>query len=155
MSMTLDEAKQLLRQELIKGIPCPCCGRYARMYPRKLNSNMVMFLIDLVRLSERGNWSWISYTSCRFTGRDYNYLPQWELATTTREGEKDKSHSGYWKPTQRGVDFVYARLSVDSHLWIYANESHGPTPNSKPIDVYAALGKKFSYAELMGHAIGT
>ena len=152
---TLEEAKAWLRARLKDGAECPCCEQYARMYKRKLNSNMVAFLIDLVRLSERAGWAWISYTSCRFTGRDYNYLQHWGLAITQRENEKDKSHSGLWQPTQLGVDFVYGKVSVDSHILVYDNRKYGTPPQSKPIDVFTALGKKFSYAELMGHNVGT
>lgn len=148
--ITVEQAKEWLWKRMLEGETCPCCGQFAKMYPRKLNANMTVFLIDLVKLSMRRNWDWVHYSECNYTGRDYNYLPLWGLAITERETEGDKSHTGDWKPTQTGVDFVFNKISVPSHLWVYDNRNYGSPPNATAVTVVDTIGKSFSYRELMG-----
>lgn len=150
---TLDEAKAWLRERLKDGAECPCCNQLAKMYARSLNANMAIFLIDLVRLSPSRWGGWVNYKDCRFRGRDYNYLKHWGLAADQDEAGIEKSHSGFWRPTQQGIDFVMHRATVDSQIYIYDNRRFGQPPTSKPITIQDALGTKFNYTELMAAQI--
>jgi hypothetical protein len=46
---TLEEAKTALQAGLRKGVICACCGQFAKIYKRKLNSSMARTLITFYR----------------------------------------------------------------------------------------------------------
>ena len=143
---TLEEAKQWLRARFEDGASCPCCHQTVKLYPRKLNSNMAVFLVSLVRLWKRERRP-IKYSECRYHGRDYSYLHLWSLAQTSRSEDPAKRTSGFWEPTQKGIDFVEQRLTVPSHAYCYNGKlvRMGETPTN----IIEALGEDFNYAELM------
>jgi len=138
---TIDEAQAYLLANIEDGAECPCCARQVRLYRRKLNSNMVAFLCDLVG-SEA---PWTHYMNVRFRGRDYSYLQLWDLAETcTEEGG---GYTGLWRPTERGIAFARREIRVPSHVYHYLNVAHDFAATT--VDVEEALGSRFDYAELM------
>lgn len=143
---TLDEARNEVAAVLGDGTDCPCCGQFVRGYKRKLNANMVVFLISLVRVSDRGA-RWVHHSDCKYTGRDYSYVASWGLAETHEGTTPGKKMSGNWKPTARGLDFVDEVIRVPSHVFLYNNQRVGAT--GKTVSAREALGKKFDYDELM------
>jgi len=143
--MTLSEARENLNANLEDGTECVCCGQYARTYRRKLNSNMVVFLVDLVK--KTGTDEWIHYGELEFTGRDYNYLKHFGLAECKVNKDPGKKGSGMWRPTERGVDFVHGRTKVPTHVFLYNNRIKSWSDTKG--DVKDALGSKFNYSELL------
>jgi hypothetical protein len=146
---TLREAREDVEAHLVAGdtgTTCPCCGQFCKLYKRKLNSNMARFLIDLVQQYERKN-RWVHFERCTYKGRDYSYLLQWGLAVTRQDKTTQKRMSGFWKPTQEGIDFVHNRISIASHVYLYNNGVRGFT--KKRVTIVDALGKHFNYQELM------
>ena len=144
--MTLEEAQDLLLKEIDDGADCPCCGQFVKVYKRKLNSNMVRFLIDLVRIWQANPEEWVSYLSCFFRGRDYNYLTHWGLGSIQAPLD-DKRTSGLWKPTPLGIQFARGKAAVPSHLYVYNNCVVNASQSTVMIE--EALGNKFNYQELM------
>lgn len=143
---TLEEAKQWLRARFEDGANCPCCKQTVKLYPRKLNSNMAVFLVSLVRLWKRENRP-IKYKECSFHGRDYSYLHLWDLARTARSDDPAKRMSGMWEPTQKGIDFVEQKIEVPSHAYCY-NGKLIRLSDTKT-NIIESLGQDFNYAELM------
>jgi hypothetical protein len=139
----IEEVKRGLREAK----HCPCCGQLCKLYRRKLNSNMAVFLISLVR-EFRLTGQWVHYKKCHFTGRDYSYLLIWGLAMTGEDDSGEKRTSGFWKPTQLGLDFVDGEIEVASHVFLFDNEVQGFSPEF--VSIREALGNKFNYTELMG-----
>jgi len=145
-SVTLEEAKQWLRERYEDGENCPCCNQMVKLYPRKLNSNMAVFLVSLVCLWRRDKKP-VSYRDCKFFGRDYNYLQLWDLAQTARSDDPAKRMSGLWEPTQKGIDFVEQHIRVPSHAHCYNNKV--VRMSEETTTIVEALGERFNYEELM------
>ena len=131
-----------------KGIDCPCCDQFVRLYKRKLNANMTRFLCSLVRISlARGRDAWVNFRDCEFDGRDYPYIALWGLAETKSNEDASKKNSGLWKPTQKGIDFVLAGLRVPSHVHVLNNRIVGWSDET--VGARDSLGTSFNYDELM------
>lgn len=157
---TLDDAKVWLRDRAREGEICPCCEQYVKVYKRALNAQMARWLIWLVRcyrqsvLASDGNDSikqWVDIKGSPVRGGDYAKLVHWALVEHKRN-EKDatRKDSGLWRPTQRGVDFVFRRCSVPSHVYLYDNRRLNWDDNTiRQVTVVDCLDKKFNYEELM------
>lgn len=127
-----------------EGSDCPHCGQYMRVYVRKLNRNMMLFLRSLAR--KPGEW--VSFRECEFTSRDYPYVSFWGLAVTRVDAnDGTKRASGFWKITQKGLDFLAARLAVPSHVHVYNNKVVGWSDTVTTAS--QAYGEDFDYSELM------
>lgn len=147
-SVLLEDARAQLHEQSEEGTTCPCCDQYAKVYKRRLSANMVLFLIDLVTKCSADGW--MKYTECRFTGRDYNFLRHWGLADTRVNNDPEKKSSGMWRPTQLGRDFLSGRAFVPAYVHVYNNIVVETDKNM--VGPQEALGKRFSFSELMGRA---
>lgn len=145
---TLEEAKQILRDGWEKGVECPCCKQFVKLYKRKLNAGMARTMINMYKASN-GMMEWLHHTQFRTESNDYSYLQVWELI---EEKEKDaddttKKNSGYWRLTSKGLEFVQLEWTVRSHIKMYNQKFYGFA--GKEVDIRECLGKKFNYEELM------
>ena len=162
---TIAQAKDWLRLRADKGARCPCCKQYVKIYKRVLGSQMARWLIWLVRTFEQlpeyaptmlanppaplRKIGWVDIRQSPVRGGDYAKLVHWGLVEQKQNNsEKDTKDSGLWRPTFRGIDFVHRRIMVPSHVYLYDNIKLKEEPRKIMID--DALGKKFSYSELMG-----
>jgi hypothetical protein len=86
----------------------------------------------------------------RVAGGTLATLRHWKLIEQQEQpdGERSKKASGFWRPTELGVNFVRRMARVPSHVVLYNNEVEGFTETTT--DIEEALGKHFDYAELMG-----
>lgn len=152
-SITLADARAGFRAELDKGTRCPCCDRFSKRYRRKLNSGMARVLIWLVRETERSGDEWIDVPARApawvLRSNESGKMAWWGLVEV-RENESDPSRktTGDRKVTQKGFDFVYGRVTVPARVILYNDACEGF--DGEDITIKDALGKKFSYAELMG-----
>ncbi len=147
---TLKQAKDWLRLRADKGARCPCCKQYVKIYKRVLGSQMARWLIWLVRTWEKLplGTQWVDIRQAPVRGGDYAKLIHWGLIEQKQnDDEKDTKDSGLWRPTHRGIDFVCRRIMVPSHVYLYDNIKLKEEPRKIMID--DALGKKFSYSDLM------
>lgn len=154
---TLDEAKALLkkelREELEKGSECPVCTQFAKMYKRSLYASVAY---DLMRLYYKCKYEDKYYHIGEFSARkssgggDFAKLLYWELVEEMPKDPDDTTTrtSGYWKITDRGIDFVDGNLTITSHVKLYDGKSFGFVGDQ--ISIQDALGDKFDYAEIMG-----
>lgn len=136
------------------GVTCPCCGQYCKVYHRALNAPMVRFLIWLVKEFEsRGDAkTWVNVNDGpliqhRKGGGDFAKMVHWGLIEQMANIDDTKRSSGYWRPTQSGIDFVYNKIDVPKKVLLYLNEPVGYS--AAHITVREALGTKFNYRELM------
>ena len=75
-------------------------------------------------------------------------MTHWGLLEAAMGERPDGSKRiGFYKITQRGVDFVRDRVRVPAHAFFYAQECIGMSEEKTSIK--RALGKRFSYDELM------
>jgi hypothetical protein len=137
--------------KLEEGTTCPCCDKYCKIYKRKLNSTMAYALIWIVkRYQATGALINIPREAPKPISNTHQHatLRHWGLVESAPVAKgQDKKHSGLWRPTQRGIDFVHRRIKVPSHLYEYNNEVQSWSDTHITIDI--ALGTKFSYKELM------
>lgn len=153
---TLADAKDWLRVRGKKGARCPCCRQHVEIYRRVLGSQMARWLIWLVRTWEHQGQghpdklqnTWIDIRQAPVRGGDYAKLRYWSLVEQKTSSRKaDERDIGLWRPTYKGIDFVYRRVSVPSHVYVYDEQ---PLKfEERTVSVVEALGKRFSYQELM------
>ena len=145
MIMTLDEAKEELQSRLDKGATCPCCGQFAKIYNRKLNSAMAYSLILVAKYFGANPWEeWLHverYLSRKTRATDFYKLKFWNLI---EEGPK----SSHWKILPLGYSFVNNQVLVPKKVSIYNNVLIEPSTSTTTI--VEALGNHFNYFELMG-----
>lgn len=137
-----------------EGIDCPCCDQLARVYERKFNANMARFLITMCVAWKQSNGEWIHYKQCKFGGRDYAFVKDWALAVSATKDDVTPNRgrvSGYWKPTQKGLDFSAGRITVPTIVSVYNNTVLMQSPDS--VNIQEALGKKFKYKELIKNSV--
>jgi hypothetical protein len=146
---TLEEARNGLQEALSQGdgALCPCCGQHAKVYKRKLNTEMAVWLIWLAKQFTIQP-DWVDVKETRLRGGDYGKLVHWGLAVQCTNENPKKRTSGLWKPTELGLQFARGAISVPSHVYLYNNEVKGFSDTSTTIR--EALGNRFNYSELMG-----
>jgi hypothetical protein len=143
---TVDEAKEWLRAHLDVGAKCPVCNQRAQMYRRTINAGMARSLISMHLLAPDGGWVRIT-TQLDARSREEGKLRYWGLVAERPSSRRDGVRSGFWRVTDKGRRFVLGLESVPKYAHIYDDRffrHSGP-----PITIHDALGKNFSYVELM------
>lgn len=148
---TLDEAKQFLRDNWEKGVECPCCGKFTKLYKYKILGETSAALIRLYRLPE----GWHHVREFADTGdglRRASRWPElrfWDLVELKTEVQPSTKHaSGFWRITDKGKAFVEGKLSVQETMLFYNKKPRGF--DGKYITIHDTFKNKFDYAELMG-----
>ena len=135
--ISLREAKKHLMMNIDEGVTCPCCGQFAKVYRRKLNSGMAVALIDMYRNS---GTDWFNVREITLRGGDYGKLAYWGLI-------EPGDDTGIWRVTARGEEFIKGMIPVSQHANVYNGkliELEGDL-----ISISDALGDRFNYEELM------
>lgn len=149
---TVAEARAELEKRIGDGLRCPCCGQMAKRYRRKLNSGMASGLIAFYRqVAGLSEWVHVAKdTTLSRLGGDWAKLELWGLIESKVEDREDNGpHSGIWRLTEKGADFVRGQIALPAHVLIYDNQMLG-YDDSERVTIRDALGKKFDYEELMG-----
>lgn len=151
---TLEAAKKMVKAHADEGVECPCCTQYVRKYKRKLNSMQAYGLITLVREFRKakaaGESTWIEFKpkhKARDGGGDFAKLRHWGLVEQQTNEDDTKRTSGFWRPTEKGMEFVDKKIKVASHIFIQTGVVKGFSESE--IDIEGALNEKFDYKELM------
>lgn len=148
--VTLEEAASWLSKNMKRGADCPCCGQMCRIYRRAFNASMANSLIWLV--SQNATTEWIDVPA-RAPGwltksREFPKSRYWGLIEEKPNKDPSKRCSGLWRPTKEGIDFVFSRSRIASHVYLFDNAVMG-FEEKRTTSIQEALGKKFDYSELM------
>lgn len=149
----LKQESQRLKDARKHGEKCSVCNQLAKEYKVRFSVNMAVFLRSLVinflqNTSEGGN-GWIHYKECQFSSRNYPYVAHWGLAHTRPDPAGKKRTSGEWRPTQKGIDFIFNRIKVPLYVYTYNGEATG-FDNQNEIGISEAFGgDEFDLSELM------
>ena len=144
---SLAQARHEMREKIDKGTRCPCCGRFVKLYKRKLSAEMVVFLFALCR-EYRGDFLDIRrLRTWKYQRGDYAYLAHWGLVEQREGDEPGKRGSAHWKPTEEAFQFIFRHLKMASHIHMLCGDYLGRS--DKLVSVDDALGEKFDYDELM------
>lgn len=154
--LTLAQAKAAHTAGLHDGIECALCGRFDKIYKRKLNSGMTRILIILYKEDKKKPLGWVHvldriYDEIR--NGDYGKLVDWGLAAK-REGAKDDENpdNGYYRITAKGQMFCQGKIKVPKYLYFY-HDRLWPVEDNEETTIQEALGAKFNWNELMGETI--
>ena len=147
---TLAEARQDFQKAIkAEGGKCPCCRRWGKINGYQITSTQVRGMIWMLKNFRKNAWvdlgkapKWILRSKSMAT------LHHWGLLETKPKNvDEDKRGSGLWRLTPVGRDFIYRRILMPKYAFVFDNKliKH----SSEHIDAVQALGKKFSYEELM------
>lgn len=143
--MDLEEARRNTMSKSQEGIECPCCDQFVKVYKRKLNTNMALYLIRLYNLGD-GVFH-ISEIKDANRGGDFSKMRFYGFIEEQINESTSKRTSGMWKITEEGRSFVLKESKVHSHFKMYNGNLLGFVGDR--IDIDEALGQKFDYTELM------
>lgn len=154
---TLEEARAFVQKHLANGAKCPCCGQFAKLYKRKLNSTMAYALVLIYRhFKANPQHTWIHVASflvnakrdSSIAGGDVVKLRHWGLLERG-EGERDDGSErvGRYRITELGRSFVEGKISVSRYAYLFNQMLMRLSDDMTTIQ--QALGDRFSYAELM------
>ncbi len=152
MSKTLEEAKQELRKGWVKGIECPACTQFVKLYNYKLFATSAQALIILSKLPDGYHHisQYAEATKSRPRAPHFAELRFWGLVEKLEPNTDPKVKSlGMWKITEKGRLFVTKQLEVKSRILVFNNTFCGFAKDSEDIGIVEALGNRFNYAELM------
>lgn len=146
---TLVEARRQFKSAIKdKGANCPCCGRWGKINGYQINSTQVRGMIWMLRNFRKNEWvdlskapKWVLRSKSMAT------LHHWGLLESKPNEDPDKKGSGFWRLTQRGRDFLRRKILLPKYAFVFDNKL--VKFSKEQVDVVKALGKKFSYEELM------
>ena len=142
-----------------KGISCPCCEQYAKVYKRTVNSAMARLLIWLHRKRQQ-EYRWYNIHEFpliqgRRGGGDFAKLAYWglvksydqEVENGTQSSSPYSLGSGRWKIEPDGSDFVANTALIRKYANVYNGKLLGLSGDM--IGISTCLGTHFSLEELM------
>lgn len=152
--ITIEQLKELLRENMDKGTICPCCNNYVKMYKRKLTSSMVFCLIHFKKHVDKNGNEFQNFITIldrlKLTSTqraDWQKLVYFKLITA-ETSERGHPRSGYYKLTELGIKFVNHQSVVPEFVKVYNSKTYGYS--EKQINISQAINNKFNYLELMG-----
>lgn len=152
---TIQQAKDYVKQHINEGVECPCCTQFVKMYRRKITSSMAYALILIANSGKRDYFhveDYLKGENCPAAIRgDFPKLRYWGLIEAEESKREDGSkRNGYYKITQKGIDFVQCKIVVPEAMYIFKNKAYNrPMENDSYISIKQALRGKFNYTELM------
>lgn len=145
LTTTLQDAKNWLLARVDKGALCPCCGQYAKVYRRKINSGMARSLIHMYRINGKG---WVHVRAIGAQSREEGKLAYWGLVEEQVGTGLHGGRAGYWRVTDAGENFILNGKLVPKYARVYNGRVLG-FDHSEMVGIKDALGTKFSYEDLM------
>ena len=149
--ITVDVARSIWQHTIEeKGGHCPVCERWGKVYSRAINSTMAHSLIWLCSApANEDGWVDVPNHAPRAVIRS-NQLPTlawWDLVERLENKDSKQKHSGMWRPTQKGFDFVHKGIQVPKTVYTYNNnvEAFGVVQ----IKIEDCFKEQFDYQQIM------
>ncbi len=116
-----------------KACICPACEQTVKIRKRRLNSTLGKVLRYFLGWHATHPWEYVHMDKrLRELGekpiRDYSIMayPPWELIEPKPSDKNDGNpRSGYWRLTQRGVDFCHCKIQIPSAFFMFNSTSRG------------------------------
>lgn len=141
----------MMEKDYDKGFICDCCGSYVKRYSRHFNSNMAIALILLYRFNVNGFIKVEDFLIKNGQKRcgDFSYLVHYRFLEKQVGKRYDGSKkNGYYRLTSLGILFVEGKIKAHKRFIMLNGKFMGF--EGEEITIQEALGKKFSFNELMG-----
>jgi hypothetical protein len=152
--ITLAQAQDILETNLPKGMKCPCCNQFAKRYKYKFSENICRYLMILYKIYRQTPDKFTHVTEILkhdafvLMSRDFLRPAFYKLIEEQAVNDPDKKkRSGYWRLTEKGVEFCERKIAIPKYVLIYNNEVLGFEGDSVYITDFE--GEYFNYAELM------
>lgn len=148
--VTLAEARWAVKELRADGITCPCCGQFAKEYPRKVNSSMARDLICLYRVAglEFAYLPSVRRKTGSRDNREESKLRYWSLAEELRDVKRpDGGRAGFWRVTEHGEAWILGLATITKYAIVYDNECLGFEGDQ--VTIRDSLADRFDYDELM------
>lgn len=149
--MDIEAARKAWRDTIEDdGGHCPVCARWGKIYGRAINSTMARSLIWLCSApTDADGWVDVPNRAPRWVIRS-NQLPTlhwWNLVERLGSEDAKQKHSGMWRPTALGLDFVHAGARVPRKVYTYNNmvESH----SLETVQIHDCFKEQFDYQQVM------
>jgi hypothetical protein len=159
---TLRDAQEQVRKHMDTGSVCPCCQQQVRRYQFSLSEKNVYFLIMLRRYLAEFSKDWMhidrlaEYAKEPIKGgTSFSILAWWGLIEEMTNEDTTKKTSGFWRPTQLGMDWLDGKAVIPKYVYSY-NQTITTEPSDPLISVSGISWKRFQYDVLMswkGHAV--
>jgi len=143
---TIEDARQYIADNREKGVDCPCCGKYLKVWRKSIVSTSAAELIRLVG-KYRGEAIHIDDFCIEAKDRNFSQLVLWGLVVPEKNDDRKKRSPGRWIPTAEGKYFARGLRSIDKYVLTYDNhilKFEGPK-----ITIRDALNNKFDYEKLL------
>jgi hypothetical protein len=140
-------------QDFEKGFVCEHCESYVKQYTRSFNANMALCILLLYRFNVRGFIKVEDFLIKNGQKRcgDFSYLIHYKFLERQEGKREDGSkRTGYYRLTSLGILFAEGKIGAKRKFVILHNKLMGFEGDD--IYIKEALGKKFSYEELMKDA---
>lgn len=138
------------KEDLISGWQgdCPCCGRYAQVYKRRLHTSVCLQLIKLYKLGGWHKYVHISQLIPKGVGGsgDFTKAKYWKLIVEQPTDAGEKSNGG-WMLTPDGVAYVRNQIALPE--WAYVYDDQVLKYDGRMVRIAQAVEKKFDYSEIM------
>lgn len=151
---TLIQARDEWRETIHNdGGVCPCCARWGKVYNRQINGTMAFSLAWLYgQNKKKGIREWIDVpnTAPKFVLRSnqLSTLRWWGLVERQLpEPDDTNKHSGMWRMTLRGMDFVDNLVLVPKKVFTYNGEV--VKVSDELVSFESCKDKRFDYNEVM------
>ena len=144
---TLKEGREYVRRNLRKGVKCPCCTQFCKVYKRQIHSTMARMLISLYHLGPGYHHFNAVMRGISGGWGDFSKLASWGLIIEEANDDPAKRKSGMWAITDRGKQFVRNEIEIPRYIETYNNKQVGVSTDT--VMIVDCLGKKFNYEELM------
>lgn len=150
---TLAEVKAFLAKHYEKGCICSACGQNVKMYKKKIDSLMAVYLIKLYKLSNGSSGKYFHVENDLDVplkvGGSWAKLRWWGLIEEQAKDELNTTSrtSGYWKITERGIHYAKGEITLPKYVKLYNGKCRGS--EGKKTTIQESLGDKFNYQELM------
>jgi len=129
---------------------CPHCGQTVKVYRRRIYAAMVKALASLYRAvdGKPDKYVHVSKIYDKTTCGDFAKLKYWGLIDELDKVDGATRTSGFWRITERGIDFLQGKIRVAKYAFIY-NQDLLALDDKETVSVIECVAKHFNYAELM------
>ena len=157
----LESAKKWVQENLRQGVQCPCCGKLAKVYKRKLNATMAYALVRIYmyfKANPSEPWLHVPEFLVRvkgdstIAGGDVAKLRYWGLLDAKSDLSRDQlpdgaERMGYYRLTDLGKRFVEGNIAVPRCVYLY-NQLLLRTSDDLAT-IREALGSRYNYDKLL------
>ena len=145
---SLGEARRYVLANRGKGVKCPCCGQFVKVYRRTINKEMVRDLVTLEQLSAVESYTHVR-NDVRRLSHEVAQLSWWGLVKPKPGERDDGGRNGWWRITPKGRLFLQGNLQLPKYAMIFDGQCFA-FDLSKQVTVHDAWKSPFDLQQLMG-----